>query len=241
LKIIEVMKMITLKHVLKMIEAASRDKCFCYVLGVLVGDGNVSFLHKRRTCGVIELNTTDKDFATIFYYAVRKWTGKAPKFYRSFRRVFGRYYSYYDVRLNDTSLVRFLLRIGKYHTRDWIIPEIVRESPSAFLKGFFDSEGDVTLYLKHSSYRYPCVRASSVNKEGILQIQQLLQNLKITSSLFEEHLKRPKGYTFYRIRIKGVKPILRFCEKVGFLLPSKINKLHNLMNQLGIPQPYFSF
>ena len=226
--------MITLEDALKKIETASKKECFFYALGVLVGDGNVSFLHKGRTSGVIELNTTDEDFATIFYHVIRRWTGRAPKIYTCSRRVFGYYYNYYDVRLYDTSLVRFLLKIGKYGTRNWVVPEIVQEDPSPFLMGFFDSEGDVTLYLKHTTYRYPCVRASSVNKEGIVGIQHLLKNLKITSNLYKEYLKKPKGYIYYRIRIKGVEPILRFCEKVGFLLPSKINKLYNFMKSLGI-------
>lgn len=103
------------------------------------------------------------------------------------------------------------------------VPALVLESPKevqiAFLRGYFDADGS-------SSIKSPSLSISSVSKGAMLDVQQMLLNLGIVSSLSEKDTKLGDklGLT-YRLRINGYQAII-FRDLIGFSLERKQERLY---------------
>lgn len=203
-----------------------------YIYGVLVGGGSIE--NRNRTYR-INLNVVDKEFAENFSKKLKKWSGMEPSM--SERTVFSNHKTKYNklirgvshffvVRLASKQVINFLQRKIKNGTYKWRVPEDVINSNDEdiicnFLKGFFDSEGCVI----HSN-RTRRVEAFSVNKEGLDQIQILLEKIYIKSRNLQTEEQKLMGA--YTLRISKRTNLEKF-EKVNFIINRKREKFENLL------------
>jgi len=110
---------------------------------------------------------------------------------------------YYEL-TNDTS----------FYSREWKIPVLNKTNLSAWLRSFFDCEAWVEVEKGKSR----AIRLDSVNKGGVIQIQNALNNFKINSTL----KNRKNGQI--RLNLCGLDDLKKFQKHINFFHPEK-NKL----------------
>lgn len=128
----------------------------------------------------------------------------------------------------------FLRKYGfhSYENGMKIIPEVVyemtKESQSAFLRGLFDSDGQI--------FKVGCVALTNKNIEFLREIQKLLLNLGIQSKVKSHTYVRAEDVknrfkegeaTIARLIIFGVESHKRYLDLIGFSAQDKRERLEN--------------
>lgn len=198
-----------------------------YILGVLCGDAS---LNKRS----IELNTIDGDFALEFATAMYKHYGiKSSMSIRGEKLLYSKQYQkFYMCQAqarciaSSINVIEDITRYGLFKAEVWRIPvEITVVNniiKSAFLRGWFDSEG---------SYYKGNITAVSVNLVGLQQIQRLICDVGIHSQLTTQTDKYYKK-AYHRLFITGHTNLQRFADVIGFSIRRKQNQLIQRINTM---------
>jgi translation initiation factor 5B len=128
----------------------------------------------------------------------------------------------YHVALHCKAACEDLLRYGSFGTRKWNVPEAVRTAPpdvkASYLKGFFDSEGGV-------SVRGYVIYATSVCAHGLHGVSMLLADFGIPT-----RIKQPLGKNFCLLKIQRRQSISLFAGYVGFTIKRKKKALQRLLS-----------
>lgn len=129
--------------------------------------------------------------------------------------------NHYRIRVVHKKAGKELTELAKFYGLDWELPYSVldsSESKKEWLKAFFDSEA----YVGKRT-----IVVNSVNKKGLQQVQQLLNELEIQSRLYEYHRKQKNWNTNYILSIMRIGDRQNFLKRVGFNHPAKQEKLIN--------------
>ncbi|CUX77283.1 Similar to intein-encoded homing endonucleases [Thermococcus chitonophagus] len=192
-----------------------------YVVGVYFGDGSVSLDERYRYR--IRLKVIDREFAEAFAKAL-EGIGLRPSIYweNDSSRV-GRWV------VEATSKELYMFLTG---SREKLF-EVARRWPVEFLRGFFDSEGSVSISKKNP--QKASITADNYDKDVLEFCRELLEGMAIHSTVY---LARKKGtkvvirgqeyrYTsdLYRISIHRRRSVAMFAELVGFTIPRKQERL----------------
>jgi len=191
----------------------SLNKDLAYIIGLLIGDGTLTYKN------YIYLSNIDKQIITSFNKIIVKYFGCIVKTkkngvdhyigsikIRSFFKELGLDY----VNALRKEIPYSILRAPK---------NIVRE----FLKGLFDTDGE-------ADNKYGNASVSTSSLKLAKQVQTILLNFGIISSLKEKKTNRNKNY---RITIFGENAIM-FHKKIGFKLKRKKVR-QNLASKLRMP------
>lgn len=161
-----------------------------YILGVLCGDGSLFKYKERgyqRFCW--GLSSIDKEFLEYFINQIELAFGiryKLIEYDRNTKNLAGKdvVKHYYSVFCRKKEMYNELLSYSKtFRTKEWGVPLVImkqnKKVKGMFLKGLFDSDGCIVFEWKERKYRYPSIRFDSTNKEGIIQVKNLLEDLGI--------------------------------------------------------------
>lgn len=196
-----------------------------YIIGVLCGDGCL-YLGKKVKHGPnsfdpkVKLSSTDLDFVETFCNALFEAykyhasinTGKPTVSHRKNGKTYycKPIFTSYACTL---AIYKDLARYENFRTYTWRVPEEIKNSNeniiAMFLRGFFDSEGSVAFNKKAGN-----LRASTKNKEGMLEISALLHQLGMANTVHQTK----KGETVVRVLLEFSKI---FLLKVGFSIKRK--------------------
>lgn len=197
-----------------------------YIIGVVAGDGytrakpNAS---KHCIDYVIGLKVVDYEFAEEFRRCLKKITGKTPPNIRWTSRG-------YTIEMRCKVLHQLLRKPLDIEKLKPFIEHSV-DTMSAFLRGFFDSEGPVSLNGN--------ISVSNTDIQLLYYVKRLLERLGIETSEPRVQTKagqavRIKGKTYvakkncYEFRIRsGSRP--RFSLRVGFTIKRKQQRLHKIL------------
>jgi len=108
-------------------------------------------------------------------------------------------------------------KFGSFYSWYWSMPKMSLINQRAWLRSYFDCEGWVTCKTHQNRH----IGADCVNKIGITQVKDSLELLGIYSKL--TYLEKRK---IYRLYIYGKHNLIMFDKKIGFLHPSKKDKLN---------------
>lgn len=195
-----------------------------YIRGVLIGDGYVS-IKRSGTKGYVGLEVKDKDFAQTFCDRLEKWSGMKARF--SFNKNKG----LYTVKLFSLRAAEFL--------KDFNILDLINANEEVkvnFLRGIFDSEGNVSgsnLNMPRRSTRF--VALYNTDEELIRLVKVLLESLGIKVQHIDKRIK--SGFTEHtvelRLRIGGKRNLEMFKNKIGFSIERKNKKLQEILDSYG--------
>lgn len=183
------------------------------VIAHLIGDGcvyksNNDYNIKYEVKDIESLNSFEKDMLEVYGLELTKgskpsgFTGKPIPF----------------LRLRSKLAYQNLLKYSTYNSKDWSIKkellESRREIKKEFLKALFDDEGSVILKGGKGE-----TRLYSINLEGLKQIQKMLLEFSIDTTIYA-------GYGFKRnVYAIIIKDLAKFASELGFNLSRKQNKL----------------
>lgn len=196
-----------------------------YILGALCGDG---CLYIKKHYYRIEFINCSERLAKIFERCIKKvynlkcrryiliTEGKKPSI---------------RVRCNNKKAALDINSYGKFGKYDWRIPKVIscgnKIIKSAFLKGFYDSEGTV-----NKTSNYICLY--SCNHKGIMDIASLLRSLGIYSSIRKRTKFSKNSYAIlpqYKLYITYLDGMRKFANFINFSVEIKRNKLLKIINR----------
>lgn len=200
-----------------------------YVIGVVLGDGNLSQRKKsgERSGRVIRLRARDKEFVEKFALAMSKLLRKRKPYKVVFEnnqyRVYG--YSFY--------LFEFLKK--QFDT----LKPFIEAYPTEFIKGVVDSEGSVKISVwRWKTYRTLTINVAitNTNLELLLYVHELLRKHLGIESIIKPSYKagskfwrNGKEFTrkkdVYDLVITKLNDVKLFASRVGFSIKRKHQKL----------------
>ncbi len=199
-----------------------------YVIGVIFGDGSVSFKRKGYKYR-IRLKVIDREFAEEFKRCLEALGLKPSIRLERDRTRCDRW----CVEANSKILYEFLRQPKEK------LFEVVRKHSVEFLRGFFDSEGTVGLCEK---YRSLYIGAANYDIEVLKFARNLLKQLRIHSKIYKMKRKgdlskiRGKIYRYksdlFILVIRRRADVKRFIETVGFSIQRKMTKAKKALEVL---------
>jgi hypothetical protein len=123
--------------------------------------------------------------------------------------------------LSSKKLYFYFTENYSFYSREWELPKLSKHNLAAWLRAFFDCESWV--FVKKGQDRR--IGVDSVNKQGLLAVQNALNSLGIPSK-FKELTKRE----MFRLYIYGKNNFVQFEKEIGFLHPQKKAKLAQAIN-----------
>lgn len=190
-----------------------------YVIGVCYGDGS-AYSAKNRWGKYkiikeyrIRLSAIDRDFVDEFNRCVSKVLGRS------------RYPVYFDKRKGAytiTAYSRLLHDFLKEHLRKE--KETIERYPADFVRGFFDSEGTISVRGKTIHE----IKAYNTNKEVLTCIKNSLQTHFSINAILRRaqpgktsRCKKP----YFELAISGQESMKKYCDFIGFTIARKMEKL----------------
>ncbi|MHA1401238.1 MAG: LAGLIDADG family homing endonuclease [Candidatus Heimdallarchaeaceae archaeon] len=195
-----------------------------YLVGAL-RDGSVYHYKKNRS------------YYTLFYQQHRSWLEESIG--ERIKRLFGIKYlideyklGHYRLRISNKRLYELWKNEFKFPEEgetqaNWLVPKQILqgtiEEKAAFLRGFFDTEGDVSPESSSTFY----VGISQKNSTVLLQLRELINELGIRTTI--PHIIDQKSQT-YRISITGKEEIRKFAEVISSEHPVKCKKIKQMIS-----------
>lgn len=159
--------------------AYNPSKNLAYILGVLNGDGYITF--KKGKNYFLRLAVKDKDFALNFKRVLENWSGLCIHFYKR-KDIYYKQGYYYEIILCSKNAINFLLKYYISINKQSAIKKIKdllfskKEYQIKFIEGFYDSEG----YFGGNRIGF-----SNTNYYLILLIKEFLDYLGINSKIYK--------------------------------------------------------
>ena len=193
------------------------------ILGFLAGDGSVQVRtdKARTTHHDIVFYPDHESLVLIFIDAFARIYGKDP----TVRKCKG----FFSVRVSSKSACADLRESADFGVLNWNVPVnflISSEFELEWLKAYFDCEG----YVGKKN-----IQLQTVNKKGLLNVQQLLLKHDIDSRIYEYKRQNPKWNINYLLFINKKSAIKTFFKKVCFNHSVKARKLKEL--SASVPEP----
>jgi len=199
-----------------------------YIFGVMCGDGCVfSGIARKKnwkySLYVVHLSVKDRDFIDEFVRCIKSVYGFSPSIYYVKRSQKNPKWSNIWVAKITRKEVYEDLSHYKFGTKNWRVPtEVIRSHDEkvigAFLRGFYDSEGSASKGTRGFS-----ISICSTNKEGLNEIKELIEILKIKSSKIGIN-DRPSHKLFY-FTISNKAGMNIFLNKINFSIKRKYDKV----------------
>lgn len=191
----------------------------------LCGDGSAWISHEKRSTGSLKKHKRRNIFRDERKIAFTNFCKEllnqfSSDMLKAFNRKCTKVHNGTELRVNGTKHILERLKIPlPFNSFNWFIPpEVLFSSPEVkceWLRAFFDDEGTV--------HRKKGVEVEVVNKNGLLQVQKLLDDLRIETTFIE--LKNS-----FRLRVRS-RSLLRFSQLIGFVHPKKKKRLENIIEE----------
>jgi len=202
------------------------DEDLAYILGVLTGDGYMDYCNQRRAYN-IGLSAVDKEFVEEFRRTLFNFFKiKSSNEFRKSRRE--KWNAQYITRLCSKEACEFINLIGQFKKYNWQVPSLIKNADikirCAFIKGFFDSEGEI-------DKRIGRIGATSMNFDGLEEIKRMLEDIGIRNTIIKRKDIRPNTHQKYVLRIHDKNSIRLFYSLIGFTIIRKQNILKEYLSK----------
>jgi len=186
------------------------------LMGFIAGDGNLDIRREKARPWVthhdIRFYPDDDKMLSCFKESFKTVYGKEISYVKEHEK-------YKTARVCSKFACLDLTSITKFGTKTWKIPLSflkTKRMKKEWLRAFFDCEA----YVGKGRI---CVQ--SVNKQGILQIKNLLESFNIRSRVYEYERKQKNWSTNHLLFILDKKSRHTFLKEIGFNHQSKQKKL----------------
>lgn len=203
-----------------------------YILGVLCGDGYMYYSNIRRTYN-IGLSAIDQEFVEEFRKKLYNFFKiKTSEEFKKSRKI--KWNNQYITRLCSKEACDFINSIGEFKKDNWVVPDIIKTAAKinikcAFIKGFFDSEGEIDRQNGR-------VGVTSMNLNGLEEISKMLEDLDVRNTIIKRKDIRPNTHQKYVLRIHDKNSIKLFNSLIGFTIIRKQKILDNYLSKKSLKE-----
>lgn len=208
-------------------------------IGILTGDGYIGqYILSDRVVSSIEISANKiKDLAYINNFVaplVKKLFNLNPNIYYRNKENTSRLIIY------SKDIVQFIHELDfPLGNKGFISPPkwILKNKPffKRFIRGFFDTDGCITLKNKEGK-KYPVANMASKSKPLLESISIFLKKNEISSYLGRTISNDPrfkKETITYKLEINGIKNIILFNQLIGSNNPRNEVKYKEMINKMG--------
>ncbi len=211
---------------MKNFQKINLDKNLAYLIGFIIGDGNLSNQHSHYLITAVD---GSEEFMKIYAKIFQKTFGKKPKiFFDKHNNTFVAYiHSKYiwEIFVNDLKIPAGT-KSGTVRVPTYLI-NATDNIKSAFLSGIFDAEGSVVNMIdKAHPNGYSRIQFKVNNQKLGKDIAEMLNSLDIPCKPLNYEYPREK---FATIILNGNNKCKLFLSKVGFKHPNKKNKIKRIL------------
>lgn len=183
------------------------------IVGYLMGDGSVTVRkeNNRHAHHTLCFYPDDDEMLRSFLFAFQKIYAFLP--------TVKKLPHHYAVRADSKAAILDLLTESSFRSLEWHIPTSVLSSETTqreWLRAFYDCEGYVGKKV---------IAVQSVNKNGLLQVQNLLNEFGIQSRLYQYNRKQKNWNINYLLYIMKKASRITFLSRIGFNHKRKRDKL----------------
>ena len=194
--------------------------------GIHIGDGSMNFYASQRGKGCYTVaghHIDDREYINkIVLPLVKKVYGKTPK-PRNWSQ------GTYGFRIVNNDIVNFKhtvlgLPLGKKVKLE--IPELIIQDldlTKRFLRGLVSTDGSVTVSTVNGK-PYPRIYLSSISKELILQVKEILKKMGFRVSYWEGKQVESHWKLQYKLHLNGIEMLKKWNEEIGFNNPKQATK-----------------
>lgn len=187
------------------------------ICGFLAGDGSVQIRKEKKfTHYQIDFFPDDKIMLDTYLSFIREIYNKKPSVKNKAK--------FYSVRLTSRTMVEDLSVYAKFGIYRWNVPWSLLKTNTAkayWLKAFFSAEA----YVGNN-----VIKIQTVNKDGMLDVSKLLNELDINHSFYEYTPKRSNLSKVAMIFIIKKQARKLFHEKIGFWHDKKESAIKKSLN-----------
>jgi len=199
-----------------------------YIIGVLCGDGWLWY--DPGECYQIGLGVTDKEFRDYFRECLQI-VYKIPCSLETAREKKRNRKLQYITRLCSKEACDDMKNIGgEFKTAVWRVPDIIKKAnlkiQAKFIQGFADSEGGIDSGKRR-------INLTSTNLEGLKEMQELTNNLKIRSVIQKSERDKNRK-DCYNLRIQDRESMILFHQHIGFKIKRKQKYLEECLNSYNL-------
>lgn len=207
-----------------------------YIIGVMCGDGCLFSTLVRKKQWVyrqyaVNLAVRDLDFAQEFARCLNAVYGLTINI--GFQKRKDKNPKCSDIWVASSKRKAIFQDLAQYRfgVRTWEVPQEILDIEDeriigAFLRGYFDSEGSVSV-----GKRGAAIMASSTNRAGLECVKELLMTLGIGVSEIKEDTRADRNKCFY-LYITHRNNYRLFLQKVGFSIKRKEERLNQYLRGL---------
>ena len=206
-----------------------------YILGVMCGDGCVfSGIERKKKWEfksyIVYLAVKDKDFLDEFVRHSKVVYGVEPRLYYRIRKK-KKWSNIWIARYKRKSVHEDLAPYN-FGGSTWKVPEEIINSDdekiiAAFLRGFYDSEGSVSVYDKKIS-----IVVCSTSKDGMQGVRELVGRLGIKAASIGKENRKDRRKQCYYFSIYTMDDAKKYLSKVGFSIKRKVDKIRSYIDRL---------
>lgn len=201
------------------------SSALAYILGVFLGDGWI--YHRKHTYSIC-LEAKDREFCESFM-GVLSEIGLHPSIlYKDKREV-------WRVTASSKSFYKLLNSFDHQKIRN-----LAKEYPKDFIRGFYESEGCLTVY-RPKKYQYVTFQVCIVNtnKWLIHFLKDLLEELQFSPTVHVRRPQQPHWKPIWVLSISRKAEVIRFLEEIKPCIKGNLKaKLFKLAGWNGIRNDY---
>jgi hypothetical protein len=184
-------------------------------IGILAGDGHVSFETKENKISISGNSTTD------YVYFKKTIINLLKDLFNINCKVKKRKgMNAIEIKFNSKSMLEFLREIGYYKLKCkiiipyWIIKNEQLHSP--FLKGLFDTDGCIFRSNKEGSPNYPCIELTTACLELATLVKQILLINKFKVPKIRKYQYSHSNNFSYKVSLYGYNNLEKWINEIGF-------------------------
>tara|TARA_B100000315_G_C14593077_1_gene597015 strand:- start:3226 stop:4107 length:882 start_codon:yes stop_codon:yes gene_type:complete len=128
--------------------------------------------------------------------------------------------------VNNKRIYKELTKDHNYYSINWNFPKLSNDYGKYWLQSYFDCEAWVINRIARDRH----IGVDSINKEGLLSIQDCLRKIGISSKFKNRGKRTPEQNEIYRLLIYGKNNLIKFQKNINFLHPKKNRKLQEAID-----------
>jgi len=192
-------------------------------IGILTGDGHVSFNTKKCAISIAGNSITDYNYLTNHVsnvisdlFNIKPGTHKRKNKHAI------------SLLLSSQGLVSYFKKIGYYkHITSIIIPKWIithEDLMTFFIKGVFDTDGCIFVSDKKGSPSYPCIELTTISITLAKEVKKFLIKKAFRVAGIRSYTYEHSDNVSYKVSLYGWSNLSKWIKEVGFSNDYKLNR-----------------
>jgi len=197
------------------------DADFAELIGVILGDGNLSNPKNHYRVGITGDPVKDKEYFEYLQNLIKRvWNKDVPVYHRGrgLRIVINSKSAF------STLVFEYKLPVGDGKSYKVIIPDAIADNwelAKHAIRGIVDTDGSIFLADKPGSPNYPSIEISTNSPDLAYQLKGILDQKGFrVANIWQSYSKNNAGPSF-KVALNGTAQVRKWMEEIGFSNPRK--------------------